>query len=124
MEFLLKDRASWPVQIVVWFFAAYVAWSLVSLGYGKIMDPQAKFMFPAWVMMIVGIVEVVGPLMMFIPRTAFYGSLPVAVVMGVAWVMTGLVMPHLVLIVLSLIVAYVMRPDYLRKKAPITKISV
>ncbi|MDF2378936.1 MAG: hypothetical protein P1V18_01785 [Candidatus Gracilibacteria bacterium] len=135
MEFLLKGRASWPTQMIVWFFAAYCAFVMVGSGFGKVMAPEAFGSYPIWLMWIVGLIEVVGPLMMFVPRTSFYGAAPVAVVMAVAsyhamsfmevtTFLGYMQMPPTIAAILALIVAIVMRPDCLRKKAPIIKVSV
>lgn len=125
----LDKRVSLPFQILVWALSFYVAWYVVPKGYDKLLDIPgtieffAKLGFPAFLAYVVGVLEIAGPLLMLIPRLSFYGAVPTAVILFVAsysmnwntWPMT--------LAVLSLVVAIIARPAYLRKKKTITKIS-
>jgi uncharacterized membrane protein YphA (DoxX/SURF4 family) len=135
MEFLLKGRTSWPLQIIVWAFVFYISWQLASKGYGKIMNPQAMFNYPVWLMLTVGIIELFAPLLMFIPRLSFYSAAPVAVVMLVAsyhetqfkevsGILEYIQLTPTIVAFLSLIIMFIMRPSYLRKQKKITKISI
>lgn len=125
----LDKRVSLPFQILVWAVAFYVAWYVVPKGYDKLMDVPgtieffAKLGFPAFLAYVVGVLEIAGPLMMLVPRLAFYGAVPTAVILFVAsYSMSWNTWP-LTLAALSLVVAIIARPGYLRKKQVITKIS-
>lgn len=104
-------------------------------GFGKFTNPQEMFGYPVWLMFTVGIIEFAGPILLFIPRLSFYAAIPVAVVMFVASyhssqakeissIFEYLQLTPTIVGILSLIIAFLMRPSYLRKKAHITKISI
>ena len=130
MKSLLDKHISLPVQIGIWIIAFYVAWYVVPKGYEKLMDIPGTIEFfvglgiPAYFAYIVGVLELACPILMLIPRLAFYGAVPLTVVLFTAsfnmnwntWPMT--------LAALSLIVAILARPGYLKKKPTITKISI
>lgn len=125
----LDKRVSLPFQILVWVLSFYVAWYVVPKGYEKLMDIPGTMQFfaslniPGYFAYIVGVLEIAGPLMMLVPRLAFYGAVPTAVILFVAsYSMSWNTWP-LTLAALSLVVAIIARPGYLRKKQVITKIS-
>lgn len=125
----LDKRVSLPFQILVWALSFYVAWYVVPKGYEKLMDIPgtieffAKLGFPAFMAYVVGILEIAAPIAMLIPRLSFYGAVPTTVIMLVAsYSMSWNTWP-MALGVLSLVVAIIARPGYLRKKQVITKIS-
>jgi len=118
------------LQIFLWILTFYVAWYVVPKGYEKLVDIPGTMEFfmslgiPGYMAYASGIVELVGPLMMFVPRLAFYGAVPVTINMLVASYSTGWHTWPLTLAILSLIVAIIARPAYLRKRKQITKISI
>ncbi|MGE3278881.1 MAG: DoxX family protein [Candidatus Altimarinota bacterium] len=118
------------LQIFLWIIAFYVAWYVVPKGYEKLVDIPGTMEFfislgiPGSLASVSGIVELVGPLMMLVPRLAFYGAVPVTINMLVASYSVGWNTWPLTLAVLSLIVVIIARPSFLRKKKQITKISI
>lgn len=122
-------RLSWPLQILVWALSLYVAWMVIPKGYGKLADYSALGFFESLglsfeVMIAVGIVEVFGVLMMFIPRISFYGATSVFIVLSFAAYYDGGLPSTIALVIISLIVAVLTRPGILRKKPEITKVSI
>lgn len=118
------------LQIFLWIITFYVAWYVVPKGYEKLVDIPGTMEFfmslgiPGYMAYVSGVIELLGPLMMFVPRLAFYGAAPVTINMLVASYSTEWHTWPLTLAVLSLIVAIIARPAYLRKKKQITKISI
>ena len=131
MNQVLGKRLSWPVQIVLWIFAFYIAWNIMDNGYAKLMQDPGTMQFfesiglPAYAMMAAGVVEFVGPILLFLPWVSFYAAAAVAVVMATAtyyngssdWVTINS-------LVLAIIIAIFTRPGFLRKKPIITKITI
>src|SRR5690606_35997410 len=121
------------VQVVLLALSFYVAWYVVPRGYGKLTNIPgtisffATLGFPAFLVYVVGVLEILGPVLMLIPRISFYGAVPTFVIMLTASISTNDIsfssLP-LKLAVVSLIVAFLARPGYLRKKKKITKISI
>jgi uncharacterized membrane protein YphA (DoxX/SURF4 family) len=118
------------LQVFVWILAFYVAWYVVPKGYEKLIDIPATMTFfgtlgiPGYMAYISGIAELAGPILMLVPRLAFYGAVPVSINMFVASYSTGWHTWPLTLAVLALIVAVITRPGFLRKQKVITKISI
>jgi len=137
-RFLWK-RISWPSQIIVWLFSFYIAWNLIPAGFQKLLSESSQISLfeslsiPLFLLIIVGIVEILGPVLMFIPKVSFYGSSSVFVVMSCATYLTrsnfslsleSILSPPLLIAIISLIIAVLTRPGLLRKKPNITKISI
>lgn len=127
----LKDmRLSWPIQVVVWIFAFYIAWNLVSRGYSKLQLNEntiqffASLTYPVWVLIMVGVVELAAPFLLFLPRVNFYGAVPIVVVMGFASYHSSWDSVPIIIGFLALIIAILTRPGLLRKKPMITKVSI
>jgi uncharacterized membrane protein YphA (DoxX/SURF4 family) len=126
----LDKNVSLPLQIIVWLFAFYLAWKIVPKGFDKLEDIAktidffAKLGYPAFLAYVVGVLEIIAPLAIFIPRISFYGAVPTAVIMFVASYSVNWNTNPLTLGIIALIIAILTRPGYLRKKAQITKISI
>ena len=129
-RFLWK-RLSWPLQAVVWLFAFYIAWNLFPHGYEKLAPTEGIINFftslglPVWLVYVVGVIEVLAPIIMFAPQISYYGAVSVFIVMGFATYYSGAANSvTYISAFLALIVAVLTRPGFLRKKPKITKISV
>ncbi|MDP3976272.1 MAG: DoxX family membrane protein [bacterium] len=129
-SFLWGKRASWPLQIAVWLLAFYVAWNMIPAGWPKLMAYNSDvnmfegFGLPQWLVVVVGAVEVFAPLLLFIPQVSFYGALPLVIVMAAATYYSGGHHMAITLGVLSLIIAIVIRPGWLKKKPIVTTIHI
>ena len=130
-SWFLGKRLPWLQQIAVWIFAFYVSWNIVDNGYQKLtLDPDTSSFFlsiglPIKAMVMAGIVEVFGSLLLFIPQISFYAAIPVFLVMGTASYYNQASDPvTMISAVSALIIALLSRPPLLRKNSPITKIIV
>jgi len=127
---LLSKKLSWPIQIVIWLFAFYIAWNVIPHGYQKLMmDPGVVGFFnsigvPVYGMIAAGIVEVFGSLLLFIPRISFYGAVPLIVVMLTAGYYSNWDMVTVTAAFLSAVIAVLSKPRFLGKRPEITKISI
>lgn len=131
MNQFLGKRLSWPIQIVVWIFALYIAVSIIDNGYAKLTQDPGTIQFfesigvPFSAMMAAGIVEVVGSILLFVPWISFYAAVAVAVVMATAtYFNVGSDWVTINSLVLAIIIAIFSRPGFLRKKPIITKITI
>lgn len=117
--------------IGTWILTALLAFAFLGAGGMKLSaDPTmvknfASFGFPAWFLTLTGLIEVGAALLILIPRTAFYGAALLLVPTMVGAVLTHAVLagkpaealPATVLLLLSLLLAYLRRPAFLRKGA-------
>lgn len=131
MNQFLGKRLSWPIQIVVWIFALYIAWNIMDNGYEKLLQTPEIIAFfqslglPIWIMIATGIVETVGAALLFLPWISFYAAVAVTVVMATAtYFNAGSDWVTINSLVLAVIIAIFTRPGFLRKKPIITKISI
>ena len=109
--------------IAIWIVSVLLAAMFLMSGGMKLINPaQASGMFvnygyPAWFALVIGAVEVVGGLLLLVPRVAFYAAGALAVVMA------GAAFTHLktageapraavpiVLLLLSIVIALARRP--------------
>ncbi|MDP2690884.1 MAG: DoxX family protein [bacterium] len=123
------NRLPWVQQIAVWALDFYVAWNVLPRGYQKLMNLEKTTGFfvglglPSWLAAIVGALEIIAPLLMFIPQTAYYAAVTLFVIMVSAAYYSNWGTLPLTLAAISLIVAILTRPGFLRKAAKITKIK-
>ncbi len=75
-----------------WVAGAYLAWMYVEMGWVKF-DPDGfwtpgfeRWGYPAWLRLLVGLIETAGGAMLIIPWFASYGATGLAVVMIGAWI--------------------------------------
>lgn len=77
-------------RVVLWIVSALVTVSIGVAGVGKLTgaghwhDLFLEWGYPGWFVPIVGVFEVVGAVMLVIPRTARYGAALLAIVMASA----------------------------------------
>lgn len=109
--------------IAIWIVSVLLAAMFVMSGGMKLINPaQASGMFvnygyPAWFALVIGAVEVIGGVLLLVPRVAFYAAGALAVVMA------GAAFTHLktageapraivpiVLLLLSIVIALARRP--------------
>lgn len=115
---------------VLWFFAFYSAWKLIPAGYTKWANPADSLTFfegmgyGAVIFWAVTVIELVFPLGLFFHKISFYAASSIAVVMAFASYHSGWALDPITLTVLALLIAVLTRPQFLRKKAKITKISI
>lgn len=124
------NRLPWIQQIMIWIFCLYIAWDIMDNGYGKLIQEPgittffAELEFSVFIMQAVGVVEFFGPLLLFIPQISFYMAFPIMVVMATASYYNSWNSETLIPLFLSLIIAYLSRPGFLKPKKIITMISV
>ncbi len=128
---LWGKRLSIPLQVLVWIAVLVIAYYVMPKGYEKVFDytngPLDFFTslgLSFWILMVVGVLEIVSPIMMLIPRVSFYGAVPLAVIMFTASYYVGWATTPLLLGVASLVVAFLMRPAFLKKAPTVTTVSV
>ncbi len=127
---LLGKKLGKVMTYVLWFFAFYITWKLVPAGYGKWMDPTTSLGFfesmgyGAAIFWAVTIIELVVPFGLFFHKISFYAASSITVVMAFASFHSGWDFNPLSLTVLALIIAIMTRPQFLRKTAKITKITI
>lgn len=118
------------MKIVFWILAVVVAAMVIPKGIDKFTALESSISYfaglglPVALVYAVGVVEIAGPLLMFVPRANFYGAFPLFVVMAFASYFSGWNTTPIGVGLLCLFVAVMTRPDLLRKKAEITKISI
>jgi putative oxidoreductase len=82
-------------NIVVWVVSVLLALMFLMAGGGKLMNPSGagqmftQYGYPAWFAVVIGVVEVVGAVLLLVPRTALYAAGALAVTMA------GAVFTHL-----------------------------
>jgi len=127
----LKAKLQW---FGLWALQILLAFVFVNVGRIKLLTRRGgweaafrEWGYPDHFFLLIGALEGLGGLLLLLPRTAFYGAVLLCTVMG------GAVIHHLlrgeirafipgVLLLLSGIVLYARRPDYLRRRAsPATK---
>lgn len=74
-------------HILLWLIGAYLSYKLMVTGYKKF-DPDGmwtkaflRWGYPVWFRVFIGILEVVGGLLLLVPRTRHFGALILSVVM-------------------------------------------
>lgn len=79
-------------RIAAWAAGAYLGWMFVDMGWVKF-DPDGfwtpafeRWGYPAWLRVLVGLVETLGGAMLVIPWVASYGAIGLAAVMAGAWI--------------------------------------
>ena len=118
------------MKILIWILAVIVAVIVIPKGIDKYSALEATIGFfgglgyPAWLVYVVGTLEIAAPLLMFLPRLSFYGALPLFVIMCFASYHSGWNTTPMAVGLLSLFVALTTRPGILRKKPQITKIEI
>lgn len=124
-------RLGMPLQVLVWVVTLVIAYMVVPKGYAKVFDYASGTLgffeslgLPFWLMMTVGVIELVGPFLMLIPKVSFYPALSLAVVLFSAAYYDGWQVMTLALAGASLVIAFLMRPAMLRKKPEVTTINV
>lgn len=100
--------------------AALLGLAFLASGAPKVvgMDLQdfSRFGYPGWFLYVVGVMEVVGGLLVFVPATRRYGAAVIACVMVGAIVThlkmgeTGEVIPPAVLLAMAAVLVWVYRP--------------
>jgi len=127
---LLGPQQNKVLKIVFWILAVIVAAMVIPKGVDKFSALEGTIGYfaglglPAALVYAVGVIEIAGPLVMFVPRANFYGAFPLFVVMAFASYFSGWNTTPIGIGLLCLFVALMTRPAILRKKAEITKISI
>ena len=82
----MKDAPKWKVA-VVWFLTVILALLMAAVGSAKFTQPEqwtrmaSTLDLPFWLMQVAGVAEVVGAVLLLIPRIAAIGGSTLAVVM-------------------------------------------
>ena len=128
-----SSRLTWGISVLIGLVLLYYVTYLHGVGKLTGADGLAGFFAQAlgvgvWAVVLSGIAEVFGPFMMLYWRTAFYGAVLVVVnFLTASWVVwQGGKFPteELTYVVLGLIVAWMLRPDFLRPTPVITTVQV
>ncbi len=79
-------------RLLAWIVGLYLAQMYVRMGWVKF-DPEGfwtaafeRWNYPVWLLILVGVIEVAGGLLILIPWTASWGGLSLAVIMLGAWI--------------------------------------
>lgn len=78
-------------RVTAWLAGAWLAWMYVEMGWPKFFadgfwsEPFARWGYPPWLRVLVGVGEVAGGVALLIPWIASYGALALGVVMLGAW---------------------------------------
>jgi putative oxidoreductase len=118
-----KTLAVWLLTLLT--SALFIAASLPKLaGFGFFETAFARWGYPGWLELMVGIVEFVGAVFLIIPTTAFFAAMALSAVM-VGAIITHLALGHPVLAILPFMVlgilmflAWVRRPSAARTEQP------
>ena len=75
----------WVVGVTFGLMFALTGWEKFDAD-GSMATDFARWGYPAWLRLAVGVVEIVGGMMLIVPRLASYGALGLGVVMVGAWI--------------------------------------
>ena len=83
----MKDAPKWKIGLV-WFLTVVLALFMALVGSGKFTQPEAWTRIattvdvPYWLMQVAGVMEMVGAVLLLVPRVAALGGVTVATVMA------------------------------------------
>ena len=136
MTILFNSNKSKVAYIVTAAIAVFLIYTLaLEFGIDKLLHPSKSFEgfasmgLPAFTVYLVAFAEAVCPVLMFVRPIAAYAAMVIVINFAVviylqATVLSGDYTWSIVFILLSLIVAFLMRPDFMRRRRVIQTIRI
>jgi uncharacterized membrane protein YphA (DoxX/SURF4 family) len=121
---IAKEVALWIITLLLALVCLRSGWLKVTGNVFWVRDFQ-RWGYPDWFRIVVGIAELTSMVLLMVPRFASYGaSLFAAVMLGAIFTHythneTSRLSFNLFLLTLSLVIAFVRRPTFLKKPAPV-----
>ena len=121
---VIASRRKLALDVVLWFFALFLAWVFLRQGIAKFSDTSGwarafrVWQFPVWFRMLIGVIETTAALLVLTRRTAFAGAVIIIVVMigamgtHVYWGHPGQVTSEILPLLLATVVALGRRKSF------------
>lgn len=83
----MASRRQIVLDVVLWVFAAFLAWVFIRQGFAKFSDTSGwarafrGWHFPVWFRIVIGVLETSAAVLLLTRRTAFAGAIVIMIVM-------------------------------------------